>query len=444
MNFKEITTKHGIVKGYEDNDAYIYRGIPYAKTLRFEMPEEISWDGVFDATSTETDAYQLSAFMNEFEREFSFYSKEFRQGKVSKYSDSPMTLNIITPKGDIKNLPVFVFIHGGGFETGTVGEYPYGLSTEYAKRGVILVSVGYRLNVFSWYKNLNLGLFDQEFAIKWVYENIESFGGDKENITIGGQSAGAMSVIDLLLTKRLENIVKGGIVMSGAGPLINIFGPKPKEKSDWFWDNVRIGAGCETMDDLKVVDPKVLWESYYKERSKGVPLYLAQPGIDGAIIPNTPSYQFKHKEELDVPILIGVTGQDFMPLVIYILALRWAKDNARKHKSPIYGYFFDKTPPGGDYKAFHACDLWYAFGNMDKSWRGFKEDDIALKDMMADYFANFIKTKNPNGENLPEWNPITKKFKGFRYFNGLNDGYISPRKARKIHFKVLTKDKGPM
>ena len=437
---------HGNVKGYEVDNAYIYRGIPYAKAQRFEKPEEINWSDTFDATKDEVDAYQLSAFLDEFEREFNFYSREFRgdrKGLKKTYGESPLTLNIITPKDNEKH-PVFVFIHGGGFETGTVGEYPYGLSTEYAKRGVVLVSVSYRLNVFSLYKNLNLGLFDQEFAIKWVYENIEAFGGDKDNITIGGQSAGAMSTIDLLLTKRLEGIVKGAIVMSGAGPLIDLLGPKNKEKGEWFWDNVMKGAGCESFEELKTVDAQKLWMSYYTERQKGVPLYLQQPGIDGEIIPNLPSYQFKHKEELDVPVLIGVTGQDFMPLVIYILALRWAKDNAKKGKCPIYGYFFDKTPPGGDYKAFHAVDLWYGFGNMDKSWRGFTKEDEELKDMLIDYFANFIKTKNPNSSELPEWAPITKKFRGFRYFNGLNDGYIKPSKARKIHFKVLTKDHGPM
>ncbi|MCR5741349.1 MAG: carboxylesterase family protein [Gammaproteobacteria bacterium] len=438
-----VKTKHGEVKGYAKDNAFVFRGIPYADTPRFEMPKEINWDGVFDATQTETDAYQLSAFHDEFKRDFSFYSREFRTDKVSKYGDGPAVLNIITPK-DAHKLPVFVFIHGGGFETGTVGENPYGDTTEYAKRGVVFVSISYRLNVFSWYKNMNLGLFDQEYAIKWVYENIEAFGGDKDNIVIGGQSAGAMSTIDLLLTKRLEGIVKGAIVMSGAGPLPDIFGPKDKEKCDWFWDNVREGAGCKDLDDMKKVDPKVLWESYYTERQKGVPLYLQQPGIDGTIIPSLPSKCFKEKKELDVPVLIGVTGQDFMPLIIYIYALKWAKDNAKKGKSPIYGYFFDKTPPGGDFKAFHACDLWYAFGNMDRSWRGFKEDDIALKDLMIDYFANFVKSKNPNGDNLPEWDPVTKKFKGFRYLNGLNDGYIMPKKARKIHFKVLTKDHGPM
>ena len=434
-----VKTKGGLVKGYEANDSYVFRGIPYAETLRFELPKEYKWEGTFDATKGETDIYQYQSYM----KDESFYGKEFGEEREFTYADSPMTLNIITPKNASK-LPVLIFIHGGGFETGTVGAKPYGITFEYSKRVIVYVSIGYRMTVFGWYRNMNFGLYDQEFAIKWVYQNIEAFGGDKDNITIAGQSAGAMSVIDLLLTKRLEGIVKGGIVMSGAGPLPNLLGPKEKEKTDWFWDNVEKGAGCETLDDLKKCDPEVLWKSYYTERSKGVPLYLQQPGIDGTIIPKAPSKCFKEKLELDVPIIVGVTGQDFMPLVIYLLALKWAKDNAKKHKSPIYGYFFDKTPPGGDFKAYHAVDLWYAFGNMDKCWREFTEDDYKLKDLMIDYFASFIKTKNPNNENLKEWNPVTKKFKGFRYFNGLDDGYILPRKAKKIHLNVLLKDHGPM
>ena len=437
-------------QGYEQKESLIWRGVPYATTRRFEKPEKYLPEGypennIIDCNE-EIEAYQLSAFLNENEREFSFYSKEFRtdrKGRLIKYADSPMTLNIITPK-EGGNYPVFVFIHGGGFETGTVGETPYGYTEEYAKRGVILVSIGYRLNVFSYYNNMNLGLFDQDFAIRWVYDNIANFGGNKEQIIIGGQSAGAMSTIDLLLTKRLEGIVKGAIVMSGAGPLPKFAGPRGLEEQKWYWEKIEEKAGCHSLDDMKNVDPEVLWKAYYEARKEKCPLFLQQPGIDGEIIPMQPLECLKKKIDLDVPVILGVTGQDFMPLVIYIFALNWAKNHAKRGMSPIYGYFFDKTPPGGDYKAFHAIDLWYAFGNMDKCWRGFKNDDEALKNEICDYFANFIKTLNPNSGTLPLWNPVTKKFKGFRYFNGLNDGHIMPGKAKRLHLKVLLKDHGPM
>lgn len=438
-----VRTKHGVVKGYETKDSIIFRGIPYAETNRFEEPKDIYWHDVFDATGTEIDGYQLASFREENH----FYTKEFQVTSKGKrtytYADSPMTLNIICPKNKDK-CPVFVFIHGGAFDVGCVGDLPYGLSEEYSKRGIILVSIGYRLNVFGFYNNMNLGLKDQEFAIKWVYENIHDFGGDKENIVIGGESAGAMSTIDLLLTKRLKGIVKGAIVMSGGAPLPNIVGPKKKEKCEWFWEDVMYQAGCKTLDELKVVEPKRLWEAYYKEKQRGVPLYLQQPGIDGTIIPYAPKECLKRNLSLDVPILLGVTGQDFMPYIIYMLGLKWAEYNAKKNREPIYGYFFDRTPPGESYKAFHAVDLWYAFGCLNQSWRPFNQDDVKVKNELVDYFSNFIKTRNPNGENLPEWNPITKKFKGFRYINNTDDGYIMPKKAKKIHLHVLFKDHGPI
>ena len=433
-----ILTKHGNVIGLELDDAFFYRGIPFCKCERFGYPEPYDFL-TFDATKDEVDPYQVDAF---YERNH-FYDKEFKTDKAKLYAESPLTLNIITPKTGTK-LPVFVFIHGGAFDFGKAGDLPYGNTTEYAKRGIILVSINHRMNVFGFYKNMNYGLFDQEFALKWVYENIEAFGGDKDNITLGGQSAGAMSTIDLLTTKRLEGIVKGAIVMSGGGPLPKLMGPKPHSKTDKFYEKVMKEAGCSSYEELKTVSPEILFKAFNTLKDKGVPLYIAQPGIDGEIIKDYHWNQFRRKEELDVPILLGVTGQDFMPYLIYNLALKWALDNDKKGKSPIYAYFFDQIPPGGDYKAFHAVDLWYAFGNMDKCWRKFTIEDVKLKDMMIDYFSNFIKNHNPNGLNLPEWNPVTRKFKGFRYLKENSELYIFPRKARKIHLKVLLKDHGPL
>ena len=209
MSQVTINTKLGKVTGTEENGVRIFRGIPFAITERFEMPKAYpAWEEL-DATGPEIDCCQFGTYR----KEDSFYSREFRYEQTFVYAESPMTLNIITPAGSAKEagatetagtaegaetpdkLPVLVFIHGGGFETGNVGETPYGLCTEYAKHGIVYVSLGHRLNVFSLYETGNYGLHDMVFGLKWVQEHIADYGGDPDRITIMGQSAGAMSIM---------------------------------------------------------------------------------------------------------------------------------------------------------------------------------------------------------------------------------------------------------
>ena len=193
-----IMTTSGLVQGYEQEGVRIWRGIPYAATPRFRKPEPYRWEGIFDATVGELDGYQQKAFLDE-GKLFgdTFYYNEFKSPIKYAYSDDFVTLNIVAPK-EAKDCPVIAFIHGGGFEVGNIAELPYGLTKEYAKRDVILVSIGYRLNVFSLYRGGNYGLHDMAAAVDWIGDNIASFGGDPRRITLMGQSAGAMSITDLL------------------------------------------------------------------------------------------------------------------------------------------------------------------------------------------------------------------------------------------------------
>ena len=188
MNSITLVCPCGKLKALNEDGVILARGIPFAVTERFQPPEVIKkWSGLLDATGQETDCFQRSSFED---TSGTFYYREFREGRHFQYADSPMTLNIISPSLEGKH-PVLFFIHGGSFETGTVGELPYGTSTEYAKRGIVLVSVGYRLNVFGMHGGVNYCLMDQIAAVDWV-QNISAFGGDPDNITIMGQSAGAM------------------------------------------------------------------------------------------------------------------------------------------------------------------------------------------------------------------------------------------------------------
>ncbi len=441
MEERVIQTTGGMVRGYVQEDAVFFRGIPYAKTPRFELPQPISWEGVFDATKGETDCPQFSTFIDE-SKAGSFYYEEFRNNLTFTYDENFMTLNIVVPK-NAKNCPVLVFIHGGGHETGTVGEPPYGLCTEYVKRDVVFVSVGYRLNVFSLYEANNFGLHDQIAAACWVRDNIAAFGGDPSKITLAGQSAGAMSITDLMYCDKLKGVIQGVVLISGGGMVPRFAGPWTREQAKPFWQKVREAAGVKTEEEFKRLPAETIWHAWYKTSRETKGFAAIQPSIDGQIITDVPQEVFKNKKELDVPIMIGVTSQDFLPVILYESAYSWGRNNARDGKAPVYGYFFDRELPGNRFKAFHACDLWYLFG-MKQCWRPFEQKDYALSQEMISYTANFVKNTDPNGENLPEWKPLSKKQKGFRLFDGVSKGYIKPWKCRYKVLKTMLWDKGPM
>lgn len=434
----------GKIHGRKSENVEFFCGIPYARTKRFEMPVQIcKWDGVLEATKGELDCWQYSSFRDESKDPENFYYKEFRSERQFEYTESPMTLNIICPQSG-EGCPVIIFFHGGGHETGTVGELPYGTCTEYAKRGVILVSVGYRLNVFSLYRGKNYGLHDQITAIHWIRDNIAAFGGDPERIILMGQSAGAMSITDLCLSQKLKGVIKGAVMMSGGGAVPRLAGPWQQSKCKDFWDDMcrRTGASNET--ELKAVSPKTLWEAWYAQSQEKTNYHLRQPEIDGDIIPNTPQKILRRGDDLDIPLIFGVTSQDFLPVIMYEMALSWGVRNAKKGRAPVYGYMFRRTPPGGDYKAFHGVDLWYMFGNMDKSWRKFTKEDLKLSARMIDYISEFARTGDPNDSNLPKWPAISYKDRNFMCFDIGSPELLTPHQCRKLVWHTAVKDKGPL
>ncbi len=485
--------------------ADIFHGIPYAKTLRFEMPVLVhNWsdissdassdvtscgagcagitldaDGTLDATTSqsEIDCWQFSSFYDESAQQDTFYYKEFRSERTFRYAESPMTLNIVCPSGSGLEVsgaegstagigcPVVIFFHGGGHETGTVGELPYGTCTEYAKRGVVFVSVGYRLNVFNLYRGMNYGLHDQIAAIHWVRANIAAFGGNPEQIVLMGQSAGAMSITALCMSQKLKGLVKGAVLMSGGGCIPKLAGPWPKEKCDQFWDGVRSKAGATSEKELREIGAEELWRSWQKQTQEGTNFHLRQPAIDGDIVPDFPQKVLKCGLDLDIPLIFGVTAQDFLPVIMYEMALSWGKRNARMRRAPVYGYMVRRTPPGNCYKAFHGIDLWYMFGNLDKSWRPFEPQDYELSARMIDYVAAFARTGDPNGGvadagtagvaatgagagtgagTLPYWPAISSSNSKFMCFDVGPAELLTPHQCRKLVWHTALRDKGPL
>ncbi len=436
-----VETRFGRIKGLETTHSREFHSIPYAITERFEEPREVSFWGEFDATQKQLNCHQRFEYYDE-AAEDGFYYREFDYMRDSDWAESPMTMTILTPKKGEK-CPVVMYFHGGSFENGCIDDEPFGTSHEYTDRGIIQISVGYRLNVFGLYGSANYGLQDMEYAIHWVHDNIADFGGDPDHIVLMGQSAGAMAVADLLLDNRLTGLIKAAIMMSGAGLVPRFAGPAPIEQNKPFWDEVREKCGCRNDEELKKVDAHKLWQTWYECKQASKSMQVGVPAIDGKIIRDYPHEIAKRNEDVNVPLLIGVTSQDMFPFMIFELAYGLALDHARRQINPVYGYYFDITPPGNSYKAFHAVDLWYMFGNMKKSWRKFTAEDREISKMMIDYTANFIKTGNPNGEGLKRWPAFSLLHRRFRLFSRRDQTLITPFFARGKLLRTFLFDRGP-
>lgn len=442
MTKRIISTPAGRIAGEEKETCVIYKSVPYAITERFENPKEIEpWD-LFDATAKPKNCHQRFEYVDE-SKEGGFYYKEFDGWRDSDYVESPMTLTIVTPKEELKDCPVLCYVHGGSYENGHSEDCPFGDSDEYSKRGIILVSIGYRLNVFGLYDSGNYCLKDIIFAVKWVKKKIAGFGGNPDKITLMGQSAGAMAVYNVLLSNQLDGVISSAVMCSGAGILPKIAVPKTKEENHWFWQELMQKCGCDTLEQLKSVDHQLLWQSWYDLKAEKGNLAISVPAIDREVLKDYPSNIVKEKKDQNIPLMVGVTSQDMFPFMIFDLALSVGKARVKNKQADVYGYFFDVELPGNSYKAFHASDLWYWFGNFAKSWRPFDESDRNVSQMMIDYLANFIKTQNPNGDNLELWKPISKKNHHFRWLHKGNESMISPFLARKKLLHSTFKDKGP-
>ena len=382
-----------------------YKGIRYATAGRWEYPKQVtSWEGVYDATHYGNCSYQPRAFYDEElnEKKY-FYYNEFRRGETYAYSDDCLFLNIFTPEtakaGD--KLPVLVYIHGGGF-TGGCGHEKHFDGPVWPAKGVIGVTLNYRLGPmgFACLQELaeeaghtgNYGLYDQMTAIRWVRDNVAAFGGDPENITIMGQSAGAASVQMLCQSPLTDGLFQKAVMSSGCG-LGSMMSGK-LEASCAFWQEVMKRCGCENLTEFRALPVEKLfevWQSTKKEVKGGAA--AAFPVTDGHFaVAGTPAK--------NIPYMAGSTSHDMAPPILQSMARKWI--SARE--KPSYTWFFDRMLPGDDCGAWHSADLWYWFGTLENCWRPMEDKDFALSDQMTDYLCSFARNGDPNmAARLPTW-----------------------------------------
>lgn len=441
MDTIKIKSKENTYIGYEESGMYKFIGVPYASTPRFSLPKRYETSDEIDCTKISIDCPQASSFIESDPN--SFYVKEFAKTKEYLFNENIASLNIYIPK-EIKDAPCVCFVHGGAFEMGCISDIPYADTTEYAKRGIILVVIGYRLNVFSSYNGANLGMHDVLFACKWVKEHIKDFGGSGK-ITLMGQSAGAMITSNLVISNKLDGIIDSAVVMSAFITIPNLVRPRKKIEASKYWKLLTETCKLKESRELLELDDKSLYLGYM-EHTKKYPLKALlnmQPTIDGLILKDTQKSLLKKGNSQNIPIIYGMTSQDMVSPYIYHDILHTAKVLHKLGKKDVYGYFFDRCLPGNSYKAFHACDLWYMFGQMDKAWRPFEEVDYKISNNLLNYIESFIKTGNPNNESVPLWEPIYKNEK-LKWFIDEENRDILPHEAKKKCWHYFLKDRGPI
>ena len=419
MNYL-INTPCGQVQGTAGKRPGVaaYKGIRYATAGRWEYPQQVThWDGVYDATHYGNCSYQPRAFYDE-EKNLKkvFYYHEFRKGETYTYSEDCLFLNIWTPadakEGD--KLPVLVYIHGGGF-VGGCGHEKHFDEPIWPTKGVIGVTLNYRLGPMGLIclpelekeagHTGNYGLYDQMTAIRWVHDNITAFGGDPDNITIMGQSAGAMSVQQQCLSPMTDGLFSKAVMSSGGG-VMKAMSAGPAEKQFDFWKAVMQKAGCANLEQFRALEPEKLfaaWDEVKKEKKGNG----CMPCLDGQFIVGTGVDLLAHGKQKHIPYMCGSTSQDVMPPMIYKMARDWCA----AQEKPSYAWFFDRQLPGDDNGAWHSSDLWYWFGTLSNGWRPWEKKDRILEEQMTDYLTNFAKTGNPNGSDLPKWEPADKQKK---------------------------------
>ncbi|MFX1281217.1 MAG: carboxylesterase/lipase family protein [Promethearchaeota archaeon] len=464
-----IETKTGKIQGYRENGVEIFKGIPYAEppidALRFLPPvAKEPWDDVFKATEYGPCSFQGYTMLEEW------------FGKLEPESEDCLTLNIWTPAADDEKRPVMFWIHGGAFIMGG-GTHEFYEGLELAKRGnVVLVTINYRLGALGFLYipgvTINAGILDQALALNWVHDNIEKFGGDPNNITIFGESAGGYSVVTLPVMPAAKGLIRRIIAQSA--PVID---PELSDRSTrGFMRKLKIKKG--DIDSLRKIPPEKIIQAQNEFMGSDPNSLLAfRPLIDGDTIPKHPLKAFRDGELKRIDFMIG-TNLDEAKLFTYLdpgfnemvksagenavlgvmgtsgIDMRKAKEileiykTARKDKLSVkpmdlldavitdimfriptirlleaqskfqpntFNYLFTHQSAQfeGGLGCPHAIDIPFVFNTFDapgiSDFTGRGSDVDNLCEVVMDAWIAFAHTGNPNHKNLPEWNPYDSK-----------------------------------
>jgi carboxylesterase type B len=436
---RQTEVKNGKLKGFAATDPRItvYKGVPFAAAPvgknRWRSPQPCpDWEGVYEAKDFGPISVQDTPGLGD-----DIYCREWHVDPDIPMSEDCLYLNIWTPARE-KNekLPVLVWFFGGAFQWGYTAEMEFN-GEQLAKRGVIVVTVGYRLNCFGFIAHpditkeapkepANFGLLDQKAGLRWVYDNISAFGGDPEKITIAGQSAGGASVMHQLASRDNEAIIKGAAILSGiirlSDPTDDIFKPLDLQKAEDLGKRFFDFLGVKSLEEARELSTAEVFEGYNRFVKNNPRMF---PIIDGQFCTQDTVKSFIERKCCDVPVMAGNTTDEFSQAGVNMVELSVkAAFGEALEKDPsrhFYYYRFDPQIPGDDHSGdgypgtFHSCDLWFFFDSLDKCHRPYEGRHFDLAGQMCSYFANFIKTGDPKGpeadESLPIWPPYTNETK---------------------------------
>jgi para-nitrobenzyl esterase len=440
-----IRTDGGLVAGATGNDpeVHVYKGIPYAKPpvgdLRWKAPQPApDWSGTKQATE-----FGPVCMQQPYPETSIYYSP------LGKISEDCLYLNVWTAaKSAGDKRPVMVWIHGGGYTRGT-GATPTYNGEVLAKKGVVVVTINYRLGVFGFlahpeltkespnHASGNYGLLDMVAALKWVQKNIAAFGGDPKRVTIFGESAGSSAVNYLMASPLAKGLFQRVIGESGAN-----FGASRNSSLTAAEEN---GAKFGSLQSLRAKSADEL------EKTTGA----FRANVDGYFLTEDVSTVFAGHKQSDVPLIAGYNHDEGTTLSPYppnstaktfadqiqrrygkfsdeffklypastdAEAMQahydsfrdqtmgwqmrtWVRAQTKSGKAPAYLYFFTRVPPGptaDKYRSYHAAEIQYVFGNLNPR-RPWEDADRKLSDAMSSYWVNFATTGDPNGRGLTKW-----------------------------------------
>lgn len=476
-----VKTLNGTVEGINVSGIAEFKGVPFAAppigNLRWREPQPVkNWKGIRKAVQFGPRAMQLNVFGD----------MNFRSNGMS---EDCLYLNIWTPSKTFKDrLPVLVYFYGGGYIAGDGSEPRYD-GESLARRGIVAITVNYRLGVFGFFSypeltkesphhaSGNYGLLDQAAALKWVQQNIAAFGGDPNKITIGGESAGSFSVSAQMASPLSKSIIAGAIGESGS-----LLGLTPVATLD---DAEKAGTKfAKSMDKHSLADLRTIPADELLNATKNMGYGTFPVNVDGYFFPKDPMNIYEKGEQSHVPLLVGwnsaemnyrmILGNETPTVANYTQAVqklykdnadgvlkvyhadndadvieaatalasdrfiafstwKWSDLQSKTGVKPVFRYFFERPRPtmrsemgnavanlaGGISKdttgaktpqpaaatgAVHSAEIEYALGNLPTNrvydWQ---PEDYQVSTIMETFFANFIKTGNPNGLGVPTW-----------------------------------------
>lgn len=422
-----VQVQQGLLRGKTGNHPQVraFKGIPYAAApvgeLRWRKPQPAqAWEGVRDAGEYGNRCWQFSRLGSS-----SFFAKEFTMKTIRPLSPLPesedcLYLNVWTSAQSASDrLPVVVSIHGGAFCTGTGAEGQ--LEREnLCLRGAVVVSFNYRLGVLGFLAHPaladengdygNYGMYDQIAAIRWVRDNIAAFGGDPDRITLLGGSAGGLSAEVLNCSPLTGGLYQRAILQSSGGIELS------REEADEAAREFVSLLGTEDAAELRALPVEAIVHAY---RLSNYTInrdqrHLWVPTVDGTLLPDFCKTIIQSGGMHDIDYLFGVNRDDMDIPEMFEMARTWAEAQALPGRKNAYFYYFDRRMPGDDPAAFayHGVESWYLYDIVAENWRNLGEEDQLLSRRVQDYWSNFITTGDPNGGELPVWEPYEAKKPG--------------------------------